>query len=263
MTSKTASWRHPVAGLTSGARTMRHGASRIWATICTATSRIVSGCLASMPTSSLPASQTLTQLCTNGLLTSPETAVCRPLERLGKVSTVQRRYWTGKTHRTDTYRYVNQVPLRNSDDALMVNWCELVTMDAEGDVVFRNAWATSHRITDHNVVALAAAGRARWKIENENNNTLKTKGYHFEHNFGHGKQYLSNLFATMILLAFLVHTTLDWIDAPYRAVRDSLPSRRTFFEHLRALIHYLPFDDWDHLMQFMIKRPNPEPLDTG
>ena len=136
-------------------------------------------------------------------------------------------------------------------------------MDAEGDVVFRNAWATSHRITDHNVVALAAAGRARWKIENENNNTLKTKGYHFEHNFGHGKQYLSNLFATMILLAFLVHTTLDWIDAPYRAVRDSLPSRRTFFEHLRALIHYLPFDDWDHLMQFMIKRPNPEPLDTG
>lgn len=47
------------------------------------------------------------------------------------------------------------------------------------------------------------------KIENENNNTLKTKGYHFEHNFGHGKQHLSNLFATMILLAFLVHTTLD------------------------------------------------------
>ena len=40
-------------------------------------------------------------------------------------------------------------------------------------------------------------------------------------------------------------------------------SRRTFFEHLRALIHYLPFDDWDHLMQFMIKRPDPQPLDTG
>ena len=95
----------------------------------------------------------------------------------------------------------------------------------------------------------------------ENNNTLKTKGYHFEHNFGHGKQHLSNLFATMILLAFLVHTTLDWIDAPYRAVRDSLPSRRTVFEHLRALIHYLPFDDWNHLMQFMLKRPDPH--DTG
>jgi len=182
--------------------------------------------------------------------------------RNGGVPTVVRTRRIGKKPFTDTYRYVNQVPLRNSDDALMVNWCELVTTDAEGDVVFRNAWATSHRITDDNVVALAAAGRTRWKIENENNNTLKTKGYHFEHNFGHGKQHLSNLFATMILLAFLVHTTLDWVDAPYRAVRDSLPSRRTFFEHLRALIHYLPFDDWDHLMQFMLKRPDRVPLDT-
>ena len=169
----------------------------------------------------------------------------------------------GKKSFTDSYRYVNQVPLRNSDDALMVNWCELVTTDANGTVMFRNAWATSHRITDDNVAAMAAAGRARWKIENENNNTLKTKGYHFEHNFGHGKQHLSNLFATMILLAFLVHTTLDWIDDTYRAVRDLLPSRRTFFEHLRALIQYLPFEDWNHLMRFMINRLGPEPLDSG
>jgi hypothetical protein len=37
------------------------------------------------------------------------------------------------------------------------------------------------------------AGRSRWKIENENNNVLKTKGYHLEHNFGHGQQHLSNV----------------------------------------------------------------------
>ena len=185
------------------------------------------------------------------------------LSRLGSVTTVVRTRRTGKKVFTDTWHYVNQVPLRNSDDALMVNWCELVTTDADGKVLFRNAWATSHRITDDNVAELATAGRARWKIENENNNTLKTKGYHFEHNFGHGKQHLSNLFATLILLAFLVHTTLDWIDASYRAVRDALPSRRTFFEHLRALIQYFPFDDWTHLMQFMIQRLSPASPDTG
>jgi hypothetical protein len=39
-------------------------------------------------------------------------------------------------------------------------------------------------------------GRARWKVENENNNTLKTKGYSLTHNFGHGKHYLSALLAT-------------------------------------------------------------------
>lgn len=160
----------------------------------------------------------------------------------------------GKKLRTDTYRYVNQLPLRNGNDALEVDWCELVTTDENGKVLYRNAWVTSHNITRDNVVALAAAGRARWKIENENNNTLKTKGYHFDHNFGHGKQHLANLFATMILLAFLLHTTLDKIDNAYRAVRDRLPSRRTFFEHLRALLQYLPFDSWDHLMNFMLDR---------
>jgi len=185
------------------------------------------------------------------------------LSRNGGVTTRVRTRRTGKKVFTDTWRYVNEVPLRNSDDALMVNWCELVTTDADGKLLFHNAWATSHRITDENVAELATAGRARWKIENENNNTLKTKGYHFEHNFGHGNQHLSNLFATLILLAFLAHTTLDWIDAPYRTVRGALPSRRTFFEHLRALIQYLPFDDWNHLMQFMIHRLNPEPIDTG
>jgi hypothetical protein len=30
-----------------------------------------------------------------------------------------------------------------------------------------------------NVSAMVAAGRARWKIQKENNNMLKTKGYHF------------------------------------------------------------------------------------
>ena len=169
----------------------------------------------------------------------------------------------GKKSFTETYRTVHQVPLRNSDDALMVNGGELVTTDAHGGVLYRNAWATSPQMTADNVAALAVAGRARWKIENETKHTLKTKGYSFEHHFGQGKKNLSNLFATMILLAFLAHTTLDWIDAPYCAVRNSLPSRRTFFEHLRALIPYLPFDDGDHLMRFMIKRLNHDPPDTG
>lgn len=185
------------------------------------------------------------------------------LARSGKVDTVVRARWDGKKRLTDTYRYVNLVPLRDSDDALMVNWCELVTTAQDGKEMFRNAWASSHTITATNVASIATAARARWKIENENNNTLKTKGYNFEHNFGHGKKNLSNLFATMILLAFLVHTTLDWIDAPYRAIRDMLPSRRTFFEHIRALTQYIPFDNWNHLMRFMFDGLTAKPPNTG
>jgi hypothetical protein len=183
-------------------------------------------------------------------------------ERTGQVQTlektcpelVERARRDGKQRFTDSYRYINQVPLRNSDDALMLNWCELTITNAAGKVVFRNAWATTHVITDDNLEQIAAAGRCRWKIENENNNILKNHGYHFEHNFGHGKLHLSNFLATLNLLAFLLHTTLDWIDVYYHTVRNLLPSRRTFFEHLRALMQYFPFDNWEQLMNFMLER---------
>ena len=185
------------------------------------------------------------------------------LERNGAVQTVVRTRWTGRRHETDTYRYAHSIPLRDADDALEVNWCELVTTDGSGKVLYRNAFATSLALDDGNIAEVVEAGRGRWKIENENNNTLKTKGYHFDHNFGHGKQNLANLFATLILLAFLMHTALDCLDTRYAAVRALLPSRRTFFEHLRALLQYLPFDDWDHLLRFMHHHLDPSAPDTS
>ena len=98
-------------------------------------------------------------------------------------------------------------------------------------------------------------GRARWKIENENNNTLKTKGYHLEHNFGHGKEHLSSLLAAMNILAFLDHSLLSFTDEHYRLIRAALPSRKTFFDDLRALNRYRPLHNWDALMDFMMRGP--------
>ena len=92
--------------------------------------------------------------------------------------------------------------LTEGADALKVNWCELTLTDAEGKVLYRNAFITDWKITPENVAGLIAAGRARWKIENQNNNVLKTKGYHLEHNFGHGKKHLASLLLTMNLLEF-------------------------------------------------------------
>jgi hypothetical protein len=185
------------------------------------------------------------------------------LDRQGLVQTLTVERKSGKRRFIDAYRYVNDVPLRDTDNALMVNWCELTTTTPEGKMIYHNAWATSHPINNANVEAIAASGRARWKIENENNNTLKTKGYHFEHNYGHGKKHLANLLATMILMAYLVHTILDWMDDRYHQIRRLLPSRRTFFEHLRALLLYLPFDNWDHLMSFMLDGLGTKPPNTG
>ena len=139
-----------------------------------------------------------------------------------------------KKTETDHYRFVNEVPLRDAEDALEVNWCELTTTRADGSVVYHNAFATNHAITGENVVEMVKAGRTRWKVENENNNTLKTKGYHLTHNFGHGKQHLATLLATLNLLAFLFHTVLGMSDAKYQLIRQTLPTRKTFFDDIRA-----------------------------
>ncbi|MCK5188444.1 MAG: ISNCY family transposase [Methylococcales bacterium] len=158
----------------------------------------------------------------------------------------------GKRTFTDTYRWVEQVPLRDGKDALKVNWCELTTTDDSGKVTYKNAFATNHAITVGNVADIVRDGRARWKVENENNNTLKTKGYHLTHNFGHGKQHLSSLLATLNLLAFSFHTLLELFDPHYQLIRQFLP-RKTFFDDMRALTRYLCFDNWEALMMFMMK----------
>jgi hypothetical protein len=100
---------------------------------------------------------------------------------------------------------------------------------------------------------IVVAGRTRWKVENENNNTLKTKGYNLEHNFGHGKKYLSSFLATLNILSLLFHTLLELLDDKYLLIRAHLPTRKTFFDDLRALTRYLCFDSWDHLLSFMLE----------
>jgi len=161
--------------------------------------------------------------------------------------------WTGKKRLTDTYQYVNGVAIKDGKNAREVNWVQLTTTDEQGRIVYRNAFATSHLITRENVEALVQAGRCRWKIENENNNTLKTKGYHFEHSFGHGKENLAQTLLTLNLLAFLFHTVLELFDRRYRLIRRTLPRRKDFFNDIRALTRYICFENWQQLLAFMLQ----------
>ncbi len=64
------------------------------------------------------------------------------------------------------------------------------------DYEWPNAFATNFTVSKNNVKQIVADGRARWKIENENNNILKNNGYNLKHKFGHGKKYLSAVLLT-------------------------------------------------------------------
>ena len=175
------------------------------------------------------------------------------LEKINGVKTLVEKRWTGKTHHTYTYRFVNQVPIRDGEDAIEVNWCELTITSSGGKRLYKNAFATDFTISKDNVKQIVEDGRARWKIENENNNILKTKGYHLEHNFGHGKKHLSNFLLTLNLLAFLFHTALGMFDEIYKLIRDDLPTRKTFFDDIRALTRYICFNSWEVMLTFMAR----------
>ncbi len=165
------------------------------------------------------------------------------------------RRWNGRFTEIVTCRFVDAVPLRGGPDALLVNWCEVtITHSKTGKQLYYNTFVTNHKLTDQTVIPIVDAGRARWKVENENNNVLKTKGYHLEHNFGHGKQYLASFLLTLNLLAFLFHTVFDLLDAKYRLLRQALGARQTFFNDIKTLTRYLYFPSWQHLLDFMIKQ---------
>jgi hypothetical protein len=147
------------------------------------------------------------------------------------------RRWVGKYAEISTYRFANKLPLTGEADALVVNWCEVtITREDTGEQLYKNAFATDFEVTDTTVEAIVRDGRARWKVENENNNILKTKGYHLEHNFGHGNQHLASLLLSLNLLAFLFHTVLD-PDEQYRAIRQTLGTLQ-IFPGLEALLCY-------------------------
>ena len=114
---------------------------------------------------------------------------------------METKHCQGKKTRIYKYRFVNEVPLRDGNDALKVNWCELTINNEKGDITYNSSWITNHLISKENIVEIVKAARARWKVENENNNVLKTKGYNLEHNFGHGKEYLSSTLVTFNLLS--------------------------------------------------------------
>ena len=175
------------------------------------------------------------------------------------------RRWNGRFTEVTLVRYLNDILLRRGDEALSVHWFEITVANATtGEPLYHNSCITDHRLTADNVVAVAQARRGRWKIDNENNNVLKTKGYHLEHNFGHGKQYLSAFLLSLNLLAFLFHTVLEWSDEKYALLRHVLARRQTSFQDIQALMRYMVFDSWEHLIDFMLRGLKLQPqVDSG
>jgi hypothetical protein len=122
------------------------------------------------------------------------------------------------------------------------------------------SWVTDLRVSQRNVYHLMRGGRARWKIENETFNTLKNQGYHFEHNYGHGTQNLSVVFAMVMMLAFLVDQTQQLCCALFQAVWSKLGSKRLLWERMRALFYDYALESMRQLLEALfygLEKPRP------
>jgi hypothetical protein len=154
----------------------------------------------------------------------------------------------GKRSLTYRYRWIEGVPLRDSKDALTVNWLAVSINDEKGKTTDDGAFVTSLPLTADNVVEVAACARARWKIENESFNVLKNNGYNLAHNFGRGKKYLARIFAAMNLLAFAFHTACDCLEILWQQAREAIGTRSRFFQDLHTICAYVVFPAWNSLM---------------
>jgi Transposase DDE domain len=151
---------------------------------------------------------------------------------------------TGLRHR---FRFVSGVPLNASNADLRVNFLEC--WEWNQDQVQHFSWVTDLRVNKGTVYQLMRGGRARWRIENETFNTLKNQGYHFEHNFGHGYQHLSVVFAVLMMLAFLVDQVQQMCCPLFQAVWAKLGSKRRLWERMRALFYDYALESMRHLFE--------------
>lgn len=150
------------------------------------------------------------------------------------------------------FLFLNDTPLNKSSQDVKVNVLEYRCTDSQGkETTF--SWVTDITLSVVNVMKIAKGGRARWKVENETFNTLKNLGYNFEHNYGHGKKYLSTVFCMLMMLAFLIDQIQEICCPLFRKCKQLAGTYRNLWETMRALFQFIRLNDWETFYWIMAK----------
>jgi hypothetical protein len=149
------------------------------------------------------------------------------------------------------FRYINQVPLNQSHQDLLVNFLEYWQVDKNNRIT-KFSWVTDLEITKENAEAIMRAGRARWKIENETFNTMKNQGYNLGHNYGLGQKNLSAVFAILMMLAFLVDQVQQMSCWLFQAAWKKLGSKRALWELMRNIFRMYLVDSMETVFRVMV-----------
>lgn len=157
------------------------------------------------------------------------------------------------------FRFLNNVSLNKSNQDLKTNIIEYRQTDLKKKEL-NFSWVTNIKITKKNVLKITKGGRARWKIENETFNTLKNLGYNFEHNYGHGKKYLSTVLCLLMMLAFLIDQVQESCCSLFKKCRKFTRTYYNLWAAMRTLFQYVRLFDWENFYLTIIKKKE---LDTS
>ena len=154
------------------------------------------------------------------------------------------------------FRFHNNVPLNASNAEFRVHFLEVYetrpgTKKHPTPKTMRFSWVTDLLLDETNLMAIMRAGRSRWKIEHKTINTLKNRGYHFEHNYGHGYKHLSTVFACLMMLVFLVDHVEQICDVFFQDALESMGRLKYLRERVRSLFREFVLESWEFLYRGM------------
>ena len=142
------------------------------------------------------------------------------------------------------FRWFNDAPLNDSQSEMRVNFFECIETSPKGKKQ-TFTWITNFKITESNIYELMRGARSRWKIENETFNTLKTQGYNFEHNYGHGYKNLSTIMGYLMMLAFLIDQIQQLCCPSFQAALKKCEKRIRLWEKMRNWFLTFFIDSWE------------------
>lgn len=145
------------------------------------------------------------------------------------------------------FEYANGLLLNKTTAGLTVNFIEYWEINRETGKTQHFSWVTDKRIDRDNIYAIMRGGRARWKIENETFNTLKSQGYNFEHNYGHGNENLCFNFAVMMTLAFAIDQIQELASPIFKKALKKAGRRTGLWEKIRGLFFTFRVSSFDSM----------------
>jgi len=173
------------------------------------------------------------------------------VDRLATEGALKEISWKTKG-RLCAIRFANGLILNGQNQDLKVNYLEYMEVDSNTEAVtFFNSWITDLPITEENAREMVAVARSRWKIENETFNTLKNQGYHLEHNYGHGTEYLATNFAILTFLAFLTDQIAQCLDKSFQKALEICKTKRALWEKVRQVFDLLPALSMNAIYRFI------------